>query len=58
MGTAGVGSATFLGFADILFSNPAVSFWERVAVFALLGFFVGVVCFIYGDSREREMATP
>jgi len=51
LGWGGIGAAVFLCFADFLFANPAVSFWERAAAFASLGFFVGVVCFIYGDSR-------
>jgi hypothetical protein len=51
MGKAGLGAAVFLSFADILFANPAVSFWERAAALASLGFFVGIVCFRYGGSR-------
>jgi hypothetical protein len=51
MGRAGLGAAIFLSFADIFFANPAVSFWERAAALASLGFFVGIVCFIYGGSR-------
>jgi hypothetical protein len=51
MGRAGLGAAVFLSFADFFFANPAVSFWERAAAFASLGFFVGIVCFIYGNNR-------
>lgn len=51
---AGFGSAVFFGCVTIAFSSTAVSFWERVAVFALLGFLVGVVCFIYGESLAKS----
>jgi hypothetical protein len=29
-------------------------FWERVAALAVLGFVVGVVCFIYGQSSRAK----
>jgi hypothetical protein len=51
---AGLGSAVFLSFADILFANPAVSFWERAVAFASLGFFAGIVCFSYGESSLKK----
>jgi hypothetical protein len=54
MGRAGLGAAVFLSFADILFGNPAVSFWERAAALASLGFFVGIVCFGYGESSVKK----
>ena len=54
MGRAGLGAAVFLSFGDILFANPAVSFWERAAAFASLGFFVGIVCFSYGESSLKK----
>jgi hypothetical protein len=45
---AGIGAAIVIAFAGVLLE--AVSFWERVAALAILGFIVGVVCFIYGRS--------
>jgi hypothetical protein len=54
MTRAGIRSALVSTFAAILFFGSGADhieeFWPRAVAIAVVGFFAGVVCFIYGQT--------